>query len=241
MAEDTAHPKPSAAVLPGAAEAHLPRTFGLAWLLAFTGAATPGPMLALVIGQVLAQGFLSVLPILLGHALLEAVLIGGFAFGLAHRLKGRRVRGFLSLVGGLALAWMGMDIVLHARQMTLAAAESQALGWPMLILAGIGVSLSNPYFTGWWATVGAGQIATFGLRRIPEYLTFWIGHEMGDAVWYVFIAALLSLGRRLLNDDVYQGLLLVCGSVILLLAVVFLVMGTRCLFAAGQPAPASSS
>ena len=241
MTDGAVQSEPSAAVLPGTAEVHLPRTFGLAWLIAFTGAATPGPMLALVIGQVLAQGFLSVLPILLGHALLEAVFIGGFALGLTQRLKGPRIRGVLSLVGGLALAWMGMDIVLHARQMTLAAAESQALGWPMLIIAGMGVSLSNPYFTGWWATVGAGQIATFGLRRLPDYLTFWVGHELGDAVWYVFIAALLSLGRRLLNDSVYQGLLLVCGAVILLLGVVFLVMGTRCLFAARRPAPVSSS
>jgi hypothetical protein len=63
----------------------------------------------------------------------------------------------------------------------------------MLVLAGIGVSLSNPYFTGWWATVGAGQIATLDLRRFADYVVFWGGHEMGDVVWYTFVAALLVL------------------------------------------------
>jgi threonine/homoserine/homoserine lactone efflux protein len=208
---------------------HLARTCGLAWLIAFTGAATPGPLLALVIGQVLAQGFAAVLLILLGHALLEVAFIGGFALGLTQRLQQPRLRGVLALVGGLALAWMGLDILLHARQATLTAASSQALPWPTLILAGIGVSLSNPYFTGWWATVGAGQMATFALRRFSDYLAFWVGHELGDLVWYAFVAALLALGRNLLSDSAYQGLLRACGAVICLLAVVFLVLGLRCL------------
>lgn len=205
------------------------RVFGLAWLIAFTGAVTPGPLLALVIGQVLAQGFAAVLLIMLGHALVEALFIGGFALGLTQKLQRPRLRGLLALVGGLALAWMGLGILLHARQATLSAGPSQALAWPLLLLAGAGVSLSNPYFTGWWATVGAGQIATFGLRRLPDYLVFWAGHELGDVVWYAFVAALLALGRNLLSDGVYQGLLLACGVVICLLAVVFLALGLRCL------------
>ncbi|MBN2452069.1 MAG: LysE family transporter [Lentisphaeria bacterium] len=205
------------------------RTFGLAWLIAFTGAVTPGPLLALVIGQVLAQGFAAVLLILLGHALLECVFIGGFAVGLTQHLRRRRARGVLALVGGLALAWMGWDIVRHAGQMTLAGAEVEAMAWPMLILAGAGVSLSNPYFTGWWATVGTGQMATFALRRPRDYVVFWIGHEMGDIVWYAFVGAVLALGRGLLTDAVYRALLLACGWIICLLAAVFLVLGARCL------------
>lgn len=220
------------------AESGLPRltrAFGLAWLIAFTGAVTPGPMLALVIGQVLAQGFLAVWLILLGHALLEVLFIGGFALGLTERLQPPRVRGALALIGGLALAWMGVDILIHARQATLAATTSQALAWPRLVAAGVGVSLSNPYFTGWWATVGAGQMATFGLKRWPDYLAFWVGHEMGDIVWYAFVAALLALGRHLLSDPVYQGLLLVCGLAICALAGLFLVLGMRCLRPPSSP------
>jgi threonine/homoserine/homoserine lactone efflux protein len=217
------------------------RTFGLAWLLAFTGAATPGPMLALVIGQVLAQGFAAVLLILLGHALLEILFIGGFAFGLTQQLQRPRLRGVLALVGGGALAWMGLDILLHARQATLSAGSAQPLAWPMLVLAGIGVSLSNPYFTGWWATVGAGQIATLDLRRFADYVVFWGGHELGDVVWYTFVAALLVLGRNLLSDRSYQGLLLACGVVICLLAVLFLVLGLRCLRPEPPRRPAESA
>lgn len=229
----------AAAAVPGSRG--LWRTFGLAWLIAFTGAVTPGPLLAFVIGQVLAQGFAAVLFILLGHALLEVLFIAGMALGLTQRLRSKRVRGLLALVGGAALAWMGVDIVLHAPGMTLAGADAQAVAWPMLILGGAGVSLSNPYFTGWWATVGAGQMAAFRLLRPRQYAVFWIGHEMGDIVWYAFVAALLALGRNLLSDKVYQVLLLGCGAVICLLAALFVALGLACLFGrvaeAAAPAP----
>ena len=225
------------AAAPAASRTGPLRTFGLAWLLAFTGAVTPGPMLALVVGQVLAQGFAAVLFILLGHALLEAVFIAGFALGLMRFLNRRRTRGALSLIGGLALAAMGLDIILHAGDMTLAGGAGQALAWPMLVLAGVGVSLSNPYFTGWWATVGAGQVAAFRLRGLSGYASFWLGHEMGDIVWYVFVAAVLALGRSALNDRVYQGLLLACGIVICLLSLIFLGLGLRCFISRGNPTP----
>ncbi len=229
----------------GTSPRRLARTFGLAWLIAFTGAATPGPLLALVIGQVLAQGFAAVLFILVGHALLEVLFIAGLAVGFGRLLERPRIRGALAVVGGLALAWMGTDILLHARGATIAAGAAQALAWPWLIAAGAGVSLSNPYFTGWWATVGTGQMAAFGLRRPPDYAAFWAGHEMGDVVWYVFVAALLTLGRQLLSDRVYQALLMACGAAICALAVLFVVLGVRCLrppparaARPGEPAPA---
>ncbi|NLF18558.1 MAG: LysE family transporter [Lentisphaerae bacterium] len=155
----------STAATAAAPSAGLGRTFVLSWLIAFTGAVTPGPMLALVIGQVLAQGFAAVFLILLGHALLELLMVGGFALGLAAPLRRPRVRGALAVLGGLALAWMGLMILRDARHASLAASAASALSWPLLVAAGAGVSLSNPYFTGWWATVGTGQMATFGLRR----------------------------------------------------------------------------
>lgn len=214
------------------------KLFGLAWLIAFTGAVTPGPLLVLVVGKVLAQGFAAVLFILLGHALLEGLFIVGFAFGLARFLQRRRVRGVLAVVGGLALGWMGVDILTHAGEWTLSGSKGIPMSWPMLVVAGAAFSMSNPYFTGWWATVGAGQIATFRLRDALDYLVFWVGHEMGDIIWYVFVAALLALGRNVLSDDIYQVLLFVCGGIICALAVVFFVLGVRCFSPSDEPSDA---
>lgn len=204
------------------------RTSGLAFMIAFTGAATPGPMLALVIGQVLAQGVMAAVFILLGHALLESVFVVGLAKGMGRFLTDRKVRGVLSLVGGAVLLWMGLTIVKDAGAASLAAAETAARPYLTLIVAGMAVSLSNPYFTGWWATVGTGQVAAFGLRSLKDYAAFFVGHELGDVVWYMFVAAVLALGRGWLTDPVYQRLLWVCGAAIVALGVLFLCMGVRC-------------
>jgi threonine/homoserine/homoserine lactone efflux protein len=203
------------------------RVFGVAWVLAFTGAVTPGSMLALVIGQVLAQGFYAVLLILVGHALLEAIFILGFALGAMRFLQRRRVRGVLAMVGGLALAWMGADILLHLHAVSLQQNQGHVLSWWALILGGMAVSISNPYFTGWWATIGSGQIATLGLRGPADFLAFWIGHEMGDIVWYVFVALMLVLGAHWIDDSIYRWLLAACGGLICLLGFVFVILGGR--------------
>ena len=205
------------------------RVFSLAFVLALTGAVTPGPMLALVIGQVLAQGAWAAVLILLGHAVLESVVVLLLANGFARILGAPRVRAGLAMVGGAMLVWMGSGILADAGGATLYGARAAALPWFSLVLAGIGVSISNPYFTGWWATVGSGQVATLGLRTRRGYLVFFVGHELGDALWYLLVAFLLVLGRNWLSDPVYQGLLSACGLLILLLGGLFLFIAARML------------
>ncbi len=206
------------------------RTAGLAFVIALTGAATPGPMLALVIGQTLAhRSLLPAMYILIGHALLESVFVVGLAFGISRVLSRQRVRGALAVCGGLALGWMGLDILAHVPGMSMSTAGDHARSWYALVVGGIGVSLSNPYFTGWWATVGTGQVAALGLRRPRDYAWFFVGHELGDAAWFLFVASLLVLGSQWLTDSLYRGLLYGCGGTIVVVAAVFLVLGVRCL------------
>jgi len=197
----------------------------LAFAVAFTGAVTPGSLLALVIGQVLVHGLPAVLMILLGHALLEGVFLLGFYRGLGRCLENRRLRASLALIGGLVMAWMGMDLVFAAARTALSKSDTQHFSLLLLIPAGASVSLVNPYFTGWWATIGSAQVVTFGLTNRRRYLAFWLGHELGDAVWYVFVAIMLIQGRQWLSDAVYQHLLSICGYVMCALALLFVFVG----------------
>jgi threonine/homoserine/homoserine lactone efflux protein len=208
------------------------RILCLAFVVALTGAMTPGPFLALVIGQVLAQGLASVAFLLLGHACLEAVLVAGMAKGLGRWLAIVSVRAALGIVGGAVLLWMGWEVFSSAGSASLAAAKGTAMSWLPLFLAGMGASLSNPYFTGWWATVGTGQVATLGLRSREDYALFLVGHELGDVLWYVLVGVALTWGRHWLTDDIYRWLLWICGGVILLLGALFVGIGCRLLLKA---------
>lgn len=203
------------------------RILGLSFVVALTGAITPGPLLALVIAQVMVSGFGAVWPILIGHALLEAVFILLLAAGTARLLSRPAVRGILAILGGIVLALMAWQMILNASAMTLRASGAGGLSWWALVGAGAGVSLANPYFSGWWVTVGTGQFAAMQLRRRRDVAAFFMGHELGDAIWYVFVAIVLVTGRAWLTDEVYQGLIMICGLSVGLLAIFFAILGAR--------------
>ncbi len=206
------------------------RIVGLAFVVALTGAMSPGPLLALVIGQVLAQGPAAVLFLLLGHAFLEALLVIGLAKGLLRWLQSLTARVLLGVIGGGVLLWMGWTITASASAASLVGTRGQEMPWFILFLAGIGASLSNPYFTGWWATVGTGQVATLDLRSRRDFTQFFIGHELGDFSWYLLVAVVLTTGRAWLTDEIYSQILWIAGGVVILLGTWFVWVGLRHLF-----------
>lgn len=203
------------------------RIVGVSLLVALTGAVTPGPLLALVVAQVVVSGLGAVWPILLGHALLEGVFVLLLAVGTVQALSRPVIRGTLAVFGGLVLAVMAWMMIRDASGMTLNAIESDGLSWWARVAAGVGVSLANPYFSGWWATVGTGQFAALQLNRRRDLIAFYCGHEMGDAIWYVFVGMVLVSGRAWLTDEIYRIVILICGLCLGLLAFFFVLLGVR--------------
>ncbi len=207
------------------------RMAGLAFVTGFSGAIMPGPMLALVIGQTAVRGWDTFFWVVTGHALLELALVALLIAGLRAVVARPGVRATVGLVGGAALFYMGGDMLWHARGLTLDLGGGGAAAFtaPELMLAGAVVCLANPYFTGWWATIGMGQLAQLAPRKPSEYLAFYVGHEAADYAWYALIGLIMVTGRRWLTDGLYQGLILLCAVALLGLAAWFVVSGARLL------------
>lgn len=203
----------------------------LAFITAFSGAMMPGPLLVATIQQTAVQGMIAVFGLIAGHALLELVVVGLLMCGLRAVVARRRVRATIGIVGGLALVWMGADMIRSAGGLTLKldGRSDVALSFPKLILLGIAVCAANPYFTGWWATIGVGQLAHMAPRTPTEYLAFYTGHEAADLTWYAFVGFLIVAGKHWLTDGVYQGLIVACAVMLVLLGLWFLVTGIRLL------------
>ncbi len=198
---------------------------GVAFITGFSGAIMPGTMLVLTIGQVSAHGFWAAPAIVAGHALLELVVVGALIGGLRTVLENRVVRGSVGIAGGLALLYMGWDMYRHAEGQAIDLTQrQQALPWGMLILQGAVVCIVNPYFTAWWATVGAGQMAQLKPENVREYLAFYLGHEMSDVVWYCFVGVVIALGGRLIN---LSWLIVGCAVVVSALGVWFVYSGVK--------------
>ena len=200
---------------------------GAAFLVGLSGAMSPGPYLTVTITRTMTRGPLSAALMLVGHALLEGALLVGFAFGLQNVLRMPAVATALALVGGAILIWMGQGLLRGALSGSIVpvahadAAESR-LG---PVLQGITVSLSNPYWTLWWATIGV-KLASDGLAiGAVGIIAFFIGHELADIAWYGFVIAAVSRGRGLLAERPYRVVIGACAAFLVYLGARFVLDG----------------
>ncbi|MDA8097667.1 MAG: LysE family transporter [Clostridia bacterium] len=197
--------------------------FITAFVVGLTGAMAPGPLLTLTVAEVARRGFWAAPLLMVGHAILEGTLIIALTLGLAAYLVLNEVTGAIALLGGAFLVWMGYTIARDAikNRISLASTEEATaaldkitrvpMGAPRLIGLGILTSVSNPYWSLWWATIGLGYI-TLSLERGTVGLTaFFTGHILADIFWYGLIAAAIVGGRRFFTPGIYRGVLIVCG------------------------------
>lgn len=197
-----------------------------AFLIGLTGAMSPGPYLTVTIARTVTRGPASAALMLVGHAALEGVLLVGFAFGLQNVLANPTVSTVLALVGGGFLLWMGWGLLRGAVNGTLAVTDSpRAESRLGPVLHGAAVSLSNPYWTLWWATIGV-KLAADGLAIGPlGVAAFFIGHELADVTWYGLVIAATARGRKLLSDRPYRAIIGSCAAFLLALGAYFILDG----------------
>ena len=205
--------------------------FTSAFAIGLSGAMMPGPLLAACVGYTLDSGFWAGGPLLiLGHAILEATLILLILLGLGPLLARPRVGAAIGLIGGGVLLWMGHGMLAWAAsgRATLAtAAHGPAPLAANPVLAGIVVSLANPYWSLWWATIGLKYLALSRHAGRAGLAAFFCGHQLSDLGWYCFVAGALALGRRAIPDTLYRWLIGICGAAMVAFGLYFLHAGIR--------------
>ena len=217
--------------------------FATSLAVGFSGALMPGPLVTADIAGAARDGFWVGPALSLGHAIAEAAVIIGLSVGLCRLLKNRWVSGAIGVVGGLFLLWMGWDIAAGAwtGAVSLELAAAGGTGQPTWapVLTGIAVSVTNPYWVMWWATVGASYVM-LGLRQGTAGLaSVYFGHILSDVIWLILIAFVVSTGRGLMTDSIYRGILLVCGLFLVVLSLYFLRSGARFLRGPADPTAAA--
>lgn len=200
--------------------------FGSSFLIALSGAMMPGPLLSVTISESIQKGALAGPRIITGHALLEVVLVAALMLGLAPLLADKGVFAVIALGGALVLLWMafGMFRSLPKLKLELGDTEIQSKGH---ILAGITMSLANPYWVLWWATIGMGYVLycrQFGTLGIAF---FYSGHILADFLWYGLVSLAMAKGRHLLSNHVYQALIGVCAGALVFFSGYFAYTGLR--------------
>lgn len=193
----------------------LPVIAATSFMLGLSGAMMPGPLLTLTISESARRGMRAGPQLILGHALVEAALVVLLLVGLADLVQRPDVFGLIALVGGTMLFWMGADMLRSLPGLSLDLQRQDPSGRLSPVVAGGLISLANPYFTLWWATVGIGYLAVTSDRGWLGGLTFYCFHILADLAWYALIAFAVSRGRNLLSDRPYRILIGSCALFLL--------------------------
>ena len=198
------------------------------FVVGFSGALMPGPLLAVGIAETPHHGWKTGPVISLGHAIAEIGIVVVLSLGVAAVAQHKTVTGVIGVAGGTALIVMGVMMaydLLKGRVTYSGQDETTSKSRRRLAGKGITASLSNPYWFVWWATTGLAFLVKSMQFGWIGPVVFYFGHIMSDLVWYSFVSIMLWQGRRLLVGKGLQALILACAVFLVYLGVRFIVDG----------------
>ena len=192
-------------------------------MVAFSGAMMPGPLLTVTITESTHRGMIAGPLLIVGHGLLEIVLILGLFFGLAPIFKHNTFFLITAFVGSAIMILMAWGMFRSLPTLTISTKVTGERKNNLLITGAL-MSLANPYWIIWWATIGLGYTIyaqKFGFIGIA---LFFVGHILGDFIWYSAISTAVSKGKKLFTDKIYRLLIGVCALFLLAFSVYLLFM-----------------
>ena len=198
----------------------------MSFLIAFSGAMMPGPLLTVTISESSRRGFWVGPLLIAGHGILEFLLVVGLLLGLGPLLQQKYVFITTALVGSVVLLWMSIGMFRALPSLTLQT-EASAGKNKNLLIAGILLSIVNPYWIIWWVTIGLGYILHSLNYGIWGVTAFFIGHILADLVWYTAVSAGVWRGKTFLSDRAYKILIGACAAFLIVFASLFAYSGVQ--------------
>jgi threonine/homoserine/homoserine lactone efflux protein len=178
-------------------------------VISLSGVMAPGPITTVSIGSKSPHAGAWVA---IGHGLVEFPLMLLIFYGLGTVFQSTGARAAISLLGGLFLTWMGLDMLRSVRGVEANPREDARSP----TLAGVVLTLANPYFLIWWATIGAALISRSLQFGLAGFLAFALVHWSCDLLWDDFVSLLSFRGGRFFGQWFQKAAFALCGAFLLL-------------------------
>jgi len=194
-------------------------------LISLSGVMAPGPITAVTVSKGTKSPHAGAI-IALGHGIVEIPLMILILYGFGEILKILYIKAIIGLLGGLFLLKMGLGLLKGIKQAKIDSSNDPHSP----LMAGIILSLANPYFLIWWATIGSILIFrsfTFGLLG---FAIFMVLHWSCDFFWCYFLSALSFKGGQFFGKRLQQVLFLICGIFLLFFSAKFIFDAVKIFF-----------
>lgn len=191
-------------------------------LVSLSGVLAPGPITSVSVGygseNPRAGAWIAV-----GHGLVEFPVMIGVFLGVGVVMEIHWVRTAIALLGGIFLLYMGIGMLRGIRQDVVAGSVSSRSP----LAAGALLSVGNPYFLIWWATVGAGLILRSREFGLLGFAAFAVSHWLCDLGWDTFLSTLSFRGGQFFGRKFQQVVFSLSGCFLLFYSGKLLLEGAR--------------
>jgi threonine/homoserine/homoserine lactone efflux protein len=204
--------------------------FWASFLIGFSGALVPGPVLTVTIKEAGRRGPWAGPLVVLGHGITEIGITVALILGLSAVLDDPRTKTAVAVVGGGFLIFMGLSMVVKLRslgkEMAVPVATTSG-GARTPVLLGMTTTLSNPYWFGWWGSIGASLLVASSSLGWWGVVAFITGHVSSDLAWYTVVSVLVSFGLSYNRGLWYRVTFGVCGGFLVAVGIGFMVYASR--------------
>lgn len=195
---------------------------GEAVLISLSGVMAPGPLTAISVGKGSKAPQTGAL-VALGHGMVEFPLMVMILYGLGALFKFPYTKGLISLLGGGFLFFTGLGMLQTARTKEVTEGRYHRSA----VLAGALLSLGNPYFLIWWATVGATLIVRSLGFGILGFGLFALAHWLCDLLWLSLLSVLSFKGGRFFGRGFQRATFALSGGFLIFFGIKFTLDGLR--------------
>ncbi|UCD65022.1 MAG: LysE family transporter [Candidatus Zixiibacteriota bacterium] len=197
------------------------------FIVGFSGAMMPGPLLAVDIAESPRHGWQTGPIVSTGHAIAEIFVVVALSLGLAAVAQDGTIAAVIGIVGGTALVLMGLSMgydILRSR-VNYEIVKSDKQSSHKLAGKGITATLSNPYWFVWWATTGLAFLVKSIKFGFIGPVVFYFGHILSDYVWYTVVSVLLWAGKKIIMGRTLKVLIVICALFLIYLGIWFIYDG----------------
>lgn len=181
-----------------------------ALIISLSGVMAPGPITAVTVSKGTDQPYSGVM-IAIGHGVVEFPLMILIIVGFGQFLELNWVKVVIGVFGGLFLFKMAIGLLKNIKDAQIGKSDHQYSAFQ----AGVVLTIANPYFLIWWATIGAVLITGAYQFGFLGFIAFAIIHWSCDFVWYSFLSSLSFKGGQFFGKRMQKVLFAVCGLFLL--------------------------
>lgn len=186
--------------------------------ISLTGVMMPGPVTAAAIAIGARKKYAGAL-MAVGHGIIEFPLMILIVSGIKWILESNPARIVIGLTGGAFLIIMAIQILSSLKSEGKQEATVATAG-PLLV--GVILSVGNPYFFVWWATVGLALATTAVGLGVWAFVIFAVVHWLCDLVWLWLLSWASFKGSVLLSGRRQRIAMVICVIVLLVFGAFFM-------------------